>query len=142
MTALGKRTLEHVSRAPANPQGYLAHVATIIAPGSVAYSYIEEAVRTYAACRDKATAVLVGAAAESLVLELRDDLIPQMKTHNRPASKLEDWRVKTVLEGIESEVRAVKKHVPRALCDRSRKLGQGIVRATIALPLASRTHVP
>lgn len=118
LTTLGRRTLEHVSRDPANPQGYLAHIGPIIQTTSVAYSYIEEAARTYAACCDKATAVLVGGAAESLALELRDALVVQLTSRARKNAKLETWKIKQVLDAIEVEIRAVRTHMPNDLFER------------------------
>jgi len=54
----------------------------------IADSYISEALATYGAACYKATAVMVGCAAESLVLELRDAIFPELA---RLARQLIDW---------------------------------------------------
>ena len=46
LTEVGRRTLSNLSRDPYNPEGYLAAVRPLLAPGSVALSYLEEGVNT------------------------------------------------------------------------------------------------
>ena len=67
LTEVGRRTLSRLSRDPYNPEGYLAAIRPLLASGSVALSYLEEGANTFQAGCLKATAVMVGAAAESLV---------------------------------------------------------------------------
>ncbi len=101
MTDVGRHSLENLSRDPYNPDGYMAAVRPHIAPGSVAESYLQEAVGTFAGGFLKSTAVMVGAAAESLVLDLRDALVKRLGTlgHSVP-KKLNDWRVKAVRDAL------------------------------------------
>ena len=84
LTEVGRRTLCNLSRDPYNPEGYLASIRPLLAAGSVAISYLEEGVHTFQAGCLKATAVMVGAAAESLVLDVRDTLVAQAQ-HDRHA---------------------------------------------------------
>jgi hypothetical protein len=49
----------------------------------------------------KAAAVMVGAAAESVILDLRDNAVQKLKSLRQPIPKpLEDWRIKTVSDGL------------------------------------------
>ena len=96
LTDLGKRTLAQRSRDPSNPQGYMATLEPILPIGSVARSYIEEALQTYKASCNKATAVMVGAASEALAIELRDLLIERMTANSKAVPKaLSAWQIKT-----------------------------------------------
>lgn len=82
----------------------------------IADSYIQEALNTYNANCFKATAVMVGCAAESLTLELRDELIAKMKTlgMNIP-KKLEDWRIRTVLNALQNNFETKKQTMGKQL---------------------------
>lgn len=105
-TERGRETLRNISRDPANPDGYIAAIK-VKAPALnlVAMSYICEAVRTYNANCFKATAVMVGCAAESLVLELRDELVKKIEASGTPApKKLNNRSIRTVLKAMETEI--------------------------------------
>ena len=83
---------------------------------SIARSYIEEALNTYNSDCFKASAVMVGAASESLVLTVQTSLINRMTTLNINKSRdLEDWRIKKILLSIENAIRQRKKSVPDPL---------------------------
>lgn len=112
----GQKALESLSRDPANPRGYLNHLAEVASLNAVAESYIQEALRTYNADCPKATAVLVGGAAESVVLEVRDALVGWLEEdgHNVPR-KLQDWRAKRVLDTIQDELQRHRGEMPRLL---------------------------
>jgi hypothetical protein len=102
VTEQGRRTLQNLSRDPANPDGYLAHVSQIGVLDEVTESYVREALKTYNSDCFKATAVMIGAAAESLILELRDTMIQRMRSLGQnPPSDLKDWRLKKVLDSLE-----------------------------------------
>ncbi len=116
VTAHGQKILENLSRDPGNPDGYMAFLTKNAAPNPVALSYIEEALRTYNSICYKASAVMVGAASESLVLAVQEALLKKMdglgiaKPHD-----LEDWRMKRVLAAIESALKQRKQAIPAAL---------------------------
>lgn len=114
LTSLGKKTVAERSRDPANPSGYLASIDALVPTGSVARSYIDESLKTYNAGCDKATAVLVGAAAESLTIELRDELVSRMQALGKaPPKGLTAWQMKHVLDALEAELQ--KGGLPRNL---------------------------
>ena len=119
LTEHGRRALENLARDPSNPDGYLAALRGVVAPGSVAGSYVAEAVATYNAGCFKASAVMVGAAAESLVLSLRHDLVTKLVALKKAAPKdLSDWRIKRVLDAMEGEFAGRVKAIPRGLDER------------------------
>jgi hypothetical protein len=69
----------------------------------IAQSYLSEALDTFIAGSYKAAAVMIGAASESLILELRDAIVARLDTLGRPVPKeLGTWQVKRVLASIES----------------------------------------
>lgn len=106
LTSLGKKTVAERSRDPANAEGYLANIDSVVPSSTIARSYIEESLRTYNAGCDKATAVLVGAAAESISIELRDELVSKMKAVPKSIPKdMTSWQIKTALDAVEAELR-------------------------------------
>lgn len=107
----GRAFLAHVSYDPANPGGYLHYLAGRTHLNPVAQSYIEEAIKTYNTMCYKATAVMVGAAAESVALDVRDAFVQELNANNVMGSlpkstqtDLVDWRIKRVLDAIEQVV--------------------------------------
>ncbi|MBM4066111.1 MAG: hypothetical protein FJ266_10810 [Planctomycetes bacterium] len=116
LTEQGRKTLEHYSRDPVNPDGYLAYLHSIGGLNSIAQSYIDEALKTYNSNCFKATAVMLGAASESLILRLRDTLISRMSLlgHTTPTS-LTDWRIKKVSDSIEKILETKKNDMPAKL---------------------------
>lgn len=119
LTEVGRRTLSNLSRDPYNPAGYLAAVRPLLTTGSVALSYLEEGVNTFQAGCMKATAVMVGASAESLVLDVRDTLVARLNAIGAPVSaRLTDWRVKTARDAVEAEIEARRTQLDRRLYER------------------------
>ncbi len=119
LTALGRRALAQHSRDPANPDGYLSHLRSRAPLGPVTDSYIIEALNTFNAACFKATAVMVGAAAESLVLGIRDTLVSKLQALDRsvPAA-FTDWRVRPILSTLETTIAAKKAALPTPLFER------------------------
>ena len=116
LTQQGRQTLQHLSRDPANPGGYLAHITNQLNP--IANSYLSEGLNTYNSNCFKATAVMVGAAAESLVLELRDVLVTKMTSLGQTVpANLEDWRIKRVLDTIKRILDTKKTVMPNNLAE-------------------------
>jgi hypothetical protein len=119
VTELGRRALAQRSRDPANPEGYLSHLRSRAGISSLTHSYVVEALNTFNAACFKATAVMVGAAAESLVLQVRDRLVERLQAIGRPIpSGLTDWRLKRILVAIEATTVARKASMPSALFER------------------------
>jgi hypothetical protein len=103
LTERGRTALENLTRDPSNPAGYLRHLASIAAPNPIAISYLTEALDCYVAGLFKAGAVMVGGAAESVILDLRDATCAKLKALGRPVPKgMEDWRIKTVSDALRS----------------------------------------
>jgi len=119
VTTLGRRALAQRSRDPANPDGYLAHLRGYAAVGAVTDSYITEALNTFNAACFKATAVMVGAAAESVVLAIRNALVARLQHlgHSVP-STFNDWRMRRLLSAIETTITAKKPVMPTTLFER------------------------
>lgn len=119
VTEHGRKTVAEVSRDPANVAGYLAYVSPYVPAGSVERSYVEEALATYARGCNKATAVMIGAAAEALILDLRDALVARMAALSKPVPKnMTDWRIKTVFDAVEAVLTQHAKAMPRNLAER------------------------
>jgi hypothetical protein len=91
ITDQGHRTLAQLSSDPGNPKGYLHRVHSIASVNPIARSYLEEGLHCYVADHYKASAVMVGAAAESLVLELRDAVAAKLTALNH--ARLRIWMI-------------------------------------------------
>jgi hypothetical protein len=116
ITDRGRIALAAVSRDPTNPDGYLANLQVSGSLNPVTESYIREALATYAAGCFKATAVMVGAAAESVVLQVRDSLAARHDELGKPRpSGLDDWRISRILDRLEALLAAQRASMPRQL---------------------------
>jgi len=103
LTNKGREALKHISRDPANPDGYLAYLKSRAVLDDVSRSYIEEALSTFNSASYKAAAVMVGCAAEALILRLRDKLVGKLTSAGTPSpSGLTDWRIKTVRDALKT----------------------------------------
>ncbi len=103
LTERGRQALQNVSRDPSNPAGYLRHFASVATLDPVAMSYLAEGLECYVAGLFKAAAVMVGAAAESVILDLRKVTIQKLNLLKKPVPKsMEDWRIKTVSDALRS----------------------------------------
>lgn len=101
LTDAGRRALEHLSRDPANPDGYLAHLRKAVTLGPIAAAYLGEALHSYNSDCLRSAAVMVGCAAETLLIDLRNAIEVRLNALGRacPAT-LADWRAKRVLDGV------------------------------------------
>ncbi|MCZ6529279.1 MAG: hypothetical protein O6949_02965 [Chloroflexi bacterium] len=116
ITKRGRQTLSQMGRDPSNPDGYMQHLGTLGSMSSTTEAYIREALATYSAGCAKATAVMVGVATESIILDLRDELISRLTSLGQaPATKLSDWKCKTVLDAIANTLNPKKKSMPPQL---------------------------
>ena len=101
LTETGRNTLRNLSRDPSNPDGYVQYLGNQGPINTIAESYIKEALRTYNNNCYKATAVMTGVAAESIVLELRDVLVNRMNSIGKqPSRDLKGDFIKKVLDAI------------------------------------------
>lgn len=97
VTESGRRTLASLSRDPGNPAGYLHHLASITKLNPIAHSYLIEGLECYVTGLNKAAAVMVGGATESIILELRDVAVQKLTSLGKPLPRnMNDWRIKTV----------------------------------------------
>jgi hypothetical protein len=118
LTDQSRQTLQHLSRDPANPDGYSAHLARQGSLNPIANSYIQEALRAYNSDCFKATAVMVGAAAESLILDLREVLVTRINAlGHTPPKDLADWRVKRILDALKKALDLQKSAMPSKLAE-------------------------
>jgi len=103
LTEQGRKTLAQLSGDPGNPTGYLRRIDAVASINPIARSYLDEALRCYVADLYKAAAVMVGGSAESLIIELRDEVIGKLAAAGKSPSKdLGDWRVSRILRGLKT----------------------------------------
>ena len=116
VTSHGRKVLIKISRDPSNPDGYKAFLNRKTNLDPISYSYIEEALKTYNSDCVKASSVMVGAAAERLVLNIQTFLIERMLALSVNIPKdLRGWGVKKILGAIESVIKQRKKNIPNSL---------------------------
>jgi hypothetical protein len=105
VTDSGKATLNHTDRDPMNESGYLTYLRKETILDSVTSGYVTEALATYRATCFKATAVLIGAAVENLVLNLRDELVKRLSAAGLSvAADLKSHKARTVVEAIAKRI--------------------------------------
>ena len=133
LTERGRRALARKSRDPWNHDGYLAYLTGKAVINPVARSYIEEALRTYRATCYKAAAVMVGAATESVVLDVRDALVARLAASGvtfAPSGKerqgLDSWKIKAVLDQLQQVLDRCKGAMPRELLEEYTSYWSGI----------------
>lgn len=119
VTDRGRAALSRLSRDPSNPQGYLNHINSIGGVNPVAYSYLTEGLNCFVADLYKSSAVMVGAASESIVFELRDLVVRKFEAQGSSVpSKLKEWKVKSVIDGLGGYFEAVKGQFDVSLRDK------------------------
>jgi hypothetical protein len=112
----GKQALENLTRDPSNPPGYLRHLASNAMLDPVALSYVREALDCYVAGLFKAAAVMAGAAAERVILVVRDIVVQKLTALGRTVpSQLNDWRIKVVSDSVHRFLDGHKSQFPREL---------------------------
>lgn len=110
--------MERLARDPGNPSGYLRHLQSLAALNPIADSYLREGLACFEAGLYKAAAVMIGAASESVVLELRDALGTRLSQLGKAEPKgLSDWRVKTVLDSLHGYLETQKGQFAREVRD-------------------------
>ena len=103
LTEQGRNTLANVGRDPANPEGYLRHLYSISLINPISRSYLEEGLNCYVSALYKSAAVMIGAASEALINELRDVVVAKIEATGRKIPKnLASWRAKETLMGLKS----------------------------------------
>ncbi len=116
LTEEGRKALQHLSRDPANPDGYLAHLSSVAKLNPITESYIVEALKTYNAGCYKAAAIMIGVATENILLEIRDNLVNKLKSLGHKYNKdLEDWRIKRALDALKKVIDSKKSDIAQEL---------------------------
>jgi hypothetical protein len=101
LTERGRKALANITRDPSNPAGYMRHLSTIATIDPIAMSYLSEGLDCYVNGLFKASAVMVGCAAESVILRLRDSTVAKLTGLGQSITpKLNDWRIKTVADTL------------------------------------------
>lgn len=112
-TDQGRETLKYVSRDPANQDGYIAHLKTVATVSDITEAYVLEALRSYNNDCPRAAAVMIGCAAESVLLGLRDAIEARYVSTSIPVpTGLSDWRAKRVLDSIRAILDARRGAMP------------------------------
>jgi len=116
VTSHGRKVLKNISRDLSNPDGYKAYLAQNTNLDPISLSYIEEALKTYNSDCIKASSVMIGAAAERLVLNIQASLINRLELLSAKIPKdLKGWRVKKIIGTIESIIKQRRKNIPNPL---------------------------
>lgn len=101
LTERGKGALESITRDPSNPAGYTRHLNSVAKLDPVAMSYLAEGLDCYVSGLFKAAAVMVGCAAESMILNLRDLTVQKIKVLGKSIpSDMNDWKIKTISDSL------------------------------------------
>jgi hypothetical protein len=117
VTEQGRAALRTLSRDPANPDGYLQYLRSKASVNPVAASYLSEALATHNGGHHKAAAVMIGAAAEAVVLDMREALAAKLdELKQKHPADLGDWRIKRVSARCRSSWR---RRPGRSQCHRS-----------------------
>jgi hypothetical protein len=118
ITERGRAALATISRDPYNPAGYMRYLDSVSIISPIARSYLAEALSCLVTRLDKAAAVMLGAANECLLLELRDLMVAKLNSQSKPVPKgLQDWRIKAVVDALNDLFIARSAEMPRELRD-------------------------
>ncbi|WP_295623504.1 hypothetical protein [uncultured Nitrosomonas sp.] len=116
LTSQGREALSRVGRDPSNPEGYLKHLYSVAALNLISKSYLEEGLNCYVSGLYKSAAVMVSAASEALINDLRDTVKDKLeKTEQKIPKNLTTWRAKETLLGLESVFDDKSKKMPFSL---------------------------
>ncbi len=120
LTQHGLASTKDLSRDPSNPAAYRAAIQPHVRDVPVVISYLDEAVDTYNRGSFKSSAVMVGGAAESLALVVRDRLSERItKDGEAPSQALQaDFPIAGVIRAVGKELDARKTTMPQKLRER------------------------
>jgi hypothetical protein len=118
LTKRGAAAVAGLSRDPTNPHGYREAIGPYLKDRPIASSYLQEALETYNRACVKAAAVMLGCAAESLNLDLRDRLRSKLAVSGSVPANLNDWRIAVVLRAIAELLGKRVGDMPRELRER------------------------
>ena len=116
LTERGRRTLANATRDPSNPAGYMRHLASVATLDPIAMSYLTEGLDCYVNGLFKASAVMVGCAAESVILTLRDSTVQKLMTLGKTVpTSMSDWKIKTVSDALRTFFEGYSRNFSREL---------------------------
>lgn len=116
LTSQGRNALASVGRDPANPEGYLKYLYSVSQLNSISKSYLEEGLNCYVSALYKSAAVMVGAASEALINELRDTVRSRLgKSKQKIPKNLSTWRAKETLLGLKAVFEDKGRKMPYSL---------------------------
>jgi hypothetical protein len=116
LTERGKNALANATRDPSNPAGYLRHLDSVVILNPVSRSYLVEGLDCYVAGLTKAAAVMVGAAAEAIIVELAAHTNQKLVSLGQPPSKgLTDWKTKSLTDALRSIFESQKRNMGNEL---------------------------
>lgn len=110
VTDRGGQALENLTRDPSNPNGYLLHLESKAQINDISLSYLKEGLDCYVAALYKSAAVMVGAASESIILDLRDITLAKIRETGSPPRGMDDWKIRTILSSLKTVFDEKKKH--------------------------------
>jgi hypothetical protein len=120
LTDIGRKALENATRDPSNPDGYLRHLkhlTPVLNP--IATSYVTEALDCYVAGLFRAAAVMVGAAAEIVILDVRDVVVEMLDQKSTTVpSELKSWKIGNVTAALARVFARIDGKTHRNLRDR------------------------
>jgi len=112
VTERGRAILRNLSRDPTNPDGYMKYLNETCKLNKVSHSYLDEALQAFNTNLYKSAAVMMGCAAESIIVELANYLNSKIVNSSK---KLTDWKTKNMLIAIKSELDKHKNNMPEDL---------------------------
>jgi hypothetical protein len=117
LTESGRRALANATSDPSNPAGYLRHLDSTAELDQIARSYLIEGLDCYVGGQFKAAAVMIGCAAESMLLDLRDAVVLKSGTLGLSIPRgMRDWKVKVVSDALDTFLNQHKRELPADLC--------------------------
>jgi len=112
ISKIGQSVIAELSRDPYNKNGYLANIDAHSNISAITRSYLVESLECYSFNQYKASAVLLGAASERCVLDLRGAVRDQLSKRNDPVPKsLSSQQIKTILSGLQKYFEGNKKEI-------------------------------
>lgn len=116
LTERGRAVLANLSRDPHNLDGYVGYIESIAWVDGVGKSYAIEAARAFNFGAYRAAAVMIGCAAECLVLLLRHAVASKLAEAGSQVPKgLADWKLKLIRDALATYLDKEKGRMPVAL---------------------------
>ena len=113
---IGQALLNNYKQIRSTTTGVQKFIKTIGTINPIALSYLKEAVSCYNANLVKAAAVMVGGAAEGLIIELRDKTTAKLTDLSQAVPRnLNDWRSRTIAVALQNFFESKKQSFSRQL---------------------------